>query len=95
VHFQNVLAPAYEKATGIAIEYQVQAAAAAQCQLVSMVENKSGADLAWCRGGLYRDALRTSDIAEEVGKQQGGWYDETAPSVDKGGKSVPNGNIAS
>ena len=47
VHFQNVLAPAYEKATGIKIDYQIQAAGgSAVPQLVSMVENKSGADLA-------------------------------------------------
>ena len=98
VHFQNVMAPAYEKATGIKIDYQIQAAGgSAVPQLVSMVENKSGADLAWVQQEwLYRDALvDVSDIAEEVGKQQGGWYDEIKRlSVDKGKwKSVPNGNI--
>ena len=98
VHFQNVMAPAYEKATGIKIEYQIQAAGgSAVPQLVSMVENKSGADLAWVQQEwLYRDALvDVSDIAEEVGKQQGGWYDEIKRlSVDKGKwKSVPHGNI--
>src|SRR6266436_5156767 len=46
-HFQKVMAPAYEKATGIKIEYQIQAAGGgAVPQLVSMVENKSGPDLA-------------------------------------------------
>ena len=98
VHFQNVMMPAYEKATGIKIEYQIQAAGgSAVPQLVSMVENKSGADLAWVQQEwLYRDALvDVSDIAEEVGKQQGGWYDEIKRlSVDKGKwKSVPKGNI--
>ena len=98
VHFQNVMAPAYEKATGIKIEYQIQAAGgSAVPQLVSMVENKTGADLAWVQQEwLYRDALvDVSDIAEEVGKQQGGWYDEIKRlSIDKGKwKSVPNGNI--
>ena len=66
-------------------------------QLVSMVENKSGADLAWVQQEwLYRDALvDVSDIAEAVGKEQGGWYDEIKLlSVDKGKwKSVPHGNI--
>ena len=59
VHFQNVMAPAYEKATGIKIEYQIQAAGgSAVPQLVSMVENKAGADLAWVQQEwLYRDAL--------------------------------------
>jgi spermidine/putrescine-binding protein len=68
VHFQNVMAPAYEKATGIKIEYQIQAAGgSAVPQLVSMVENKAGADLAWVQQEwLYRDALvDVSDIAEE------------------------------
>ena len=97
-HFQNVMAPAYEKATGIKIEYQIQAAGgSAVPQLVSMVENKNGADLAWVQQEwLYRDALvDVTDIAEEVGKQQGGWYDEIKRlSIDKGKwKSVPNGNI--
>jgi multiple sugar transport system substrate-binding protein len=97
-HFQKVMAPTYEKATGIKIEYLIQAAGgSAVPQLVSMVENKSGADLAWVQQEwLYRDALvDVSDIAEEVGKQQGGWYEEIKRlSVDKGKwKSVPNANI--
>jgi multiple sugar transport system substrate-binding protein len=97
-HFIKVVAPAYEKATGIKIEYLVQAAGGgAVPQLVSMVENKSGADLAWTQQEwLYREALvDVSDIAEGVGKEQGGWYDEVkALSIDKGKwKSVPHGNI--
>src|ERR1700693_4391415 len=44
-HFQKVMAPAYEKATGIKIEYQIQAACgSAVPQLGSIVEYKSGAD---------------------------------------------------
>src|SRR5438552_17446086 len=62
-----------------------------------MVENKSGADLAWTQQEwLYRHALvDVSDIAEEVGKQQGGWYDEIKRlSIDKGkSKTVPQANI--
>jgi len=97
-HFIKVVGPAYEKATGIKIEYLVQAAGGgAVPQLVSMVENKSGADLAWTQQEwLYRDALvDVSDIAEAVGKEYGGWYDEVKLlSVDKGKwKSVPHGNI--
>src|SRR5262245_53926674 len=97
-HFQKVLIPAYQKATGIKIEYQIQAAGGgAVPQLVSMVENKSGADLAWVQQEwLYRDALvDVSDIAEAVGKEQGGWYDEIKLlSVDNGKwKSVPQVNI--
>ncbi|PYN35896.1 MAG: hypothetical protein DME01_09945, partial [Candidatus Rokuibacteriota bacterium] len=78
-HFIKVMIPAYQKATGIKIDYQIQAAGgSAVPQLVSMVENKSGADLAWVQQEwLYRDALvDVSDVAEAVGKEQGGWYDE-------------------
>src|SRR5207247_11220588 len=66
-HFQKVMVPAYQKATGIKIDYQIQAAGGgAVPQLVSLVENKSGADLAWVQQEwLYRDALvDVSDIAE-------------------------------
>jgi multiple sugar transport system substrate-binding protein len=97
-HFQKVMIPAYQKATGIKIDYQIQAAGgSAVPQLVSMVENKSGADLAWVQQEwLYRDALvDVSDIAEAVGKENGGWYDEIKHlSVDNGKwKSVPQANI--
>jgi len=97
-HFMKVMIPAYDKATGIKIDYQIQAAGgSAVPQLVSMVENKSGADVAWTQQEwLYRDALvDVSDIAEAVGKEQGGWYEEIKLlSVDKGKwKSVPQANI--
>src|SRR5499425_1902828 len=97
-HFIKVLIPAYQKATGIKIDFQIQAAGgSAVPQLVSMVENKSGADVAWVQQEwLYRDALLdVSDIADAVGKEQGGWYEEIKLlSVDKGKwKSVPQANI--
>src|SRR5689334_5618439 len=97
-HFLKVMAPAYEKEMGIKIEYQIQAAGGgAVPQLVSMVENKSGADVAWMQQEwLYRDALvDVSDIADYVGKTYGGWYDAIKLlSVDNGKwKTVPNSNI--
>src|SRR5437667_1753388 len=100
VHFQNVMAPAYEKATGIKIEYQIQAAGgSAVPQLVSMVENKSGADLAWVQQEwLYRDALvDVSDIAEAVGKQQGAGTtrSSTCQSTTASGSPCPTRTSAS
>lgn len=97
-HFQKVLAPAYEKATGIKIEYLIQAAGgSAVPQLITMVQNKSGADLAWVQQEwLYREALvDVSDIAEAAGKAQGGWYDEIKRLSVWDGKwrSIPHGNI--
>src|SRR2546429_9261456 len=97
VHFQNVMAPAYEKATGIKIEYQIQAAGgSAVPQLVSMVENKSGADLAGVQQEwLYRAALfDVSDMAEAAGKEQAGGVGEVKRVSIHRGKvnSRPHGN---
>jgi multiple sugar transport system substrate-binding protein len=97
-YFMKTMIPAYEKATGIKIEYTIQAAGGvAVPQLVAMVQNKSGADLAWTQQEwLFREALvDVSDIAEPAGKAQGGWYDEIKRlSVWEGKwRSVPHGNI--
>ena len=66
-------------------------------RLVSIVESKAPVDAAWVQQEwLYRDALLdVSDIAEEAGKQQGGWYPEIKNrSVWEGKwKSVPFGII--
>src|SRR5437667_9136627 len=49
-HFQKVLIPAYQKATGIKIDYQIQAAGgSAVPQLVSMVKTRSAAAWPWVR----------------------------------------------
>ena len=97
-HFKNILIPRYQKETGIKINYEIVAAGgSAVPRLVSIVESKAPVDSAWVQQEwLYRDALLdVSDIAEEAGKQQGGWYPEIKSlSVWEGKwKSVPFGNI--
>ena len=50
-------------------------------RLVSIVESKAPVDVGWVQQEwLYREGLLdVSDIAEEVGKQQGGWYSPASP----------------
>ncbi len=97
-HFKNVMIPRYQKEAGIKLNYEIVAAGgSAVPRLVSIVESKAPVDAAWVQQEwLYRDALLdVSDIAEEVGKQQGGWYPEIKALSQWEGKwkSVPFGNI--
>ncbi len=97
-YFKNTLIPRYEKDNGIKLNYEIVAAGgSALPRLISVVESKAPVDVAWMQNEwLYRDGLLdVSDIAEEIGKQQGGWY----PAIKKlsmwEGKwlTVPFGNI--
>jgi multiple sugar transport system substrate-binding protein len=97
-HFKNVLIPRYQQEAGIKINYEIVAAGgSAVPRNVSIVESKAPVDAGWVQQEwLYREGLLdVSDIAEEIGKQQGGWYPEIkALSVWEGKwKSVPFGNI--
>jgi len=97
-HFKNVLIPRYQQETGIKVNYEIVAAGgSAVPRLVSVVESKAPVDVAWVQQEwLYRESLLdVSDIAEEVGRQQGGWYPEIKTlSVWEGKwRSVPFGNI--
>jgi len=97
-HFKNILIPRYQKETGIKVNYEIVAAGgSAVPRLVSIVESKAPVDVAWLQlEWLYRDGLLdVSDIAEEVGRQGGGWYPAVKDlSIWEGKwKSVPFGNI--
>ena len=97
-HFKNVLIPRYQQETGIKLNYEIVAAGgSAVPRLVSIVESKAPVDSGWVQQEwLYREGLLdVSDIAEEVGKQQGGWYPEVRALSQWEGKwkSVPFGNI--
>jgi len=97
-HFKNVLIPRYQQETGIKLVYEIVAAGgSAVPRNVSIVESKAPVDAGWLQQEwLFREGLLdVSDIAEEVGKQQGGWYPEIKNlSVWEGKwKSVPFGNI--
>src|SRR5712664_1965381 len=97
-HFKNVLIPRYQQETGIKIVYEIIAAGgSAVPRTVAIVESKAPVDAGWVQQEwLYREGLLdVSDIAKDVGKQQGGWYSEIEGlSVWEGKwKSEPFGNI--
>jgi multiple sugar transport system substrate-binding protein len=95
----NTLAPAYEKETGIKINYEVTSVGSGSTRISTIVETGSGADIAgnallWVIqfGDKYLDV---GDIAEDIGKAQGGWYDggREAVLVDGKWKAIPFSNI--
>ena len=97
-HFNKVLIPRYQQETGIKISYEIVAAGgSAVPRNVSIVESKAPVDAGWVQQEwLYREGLLdVSDIAEEVGKQQGGYYPSIVELSKWNGKwySVPFGNI--
>jgi multiple sugar transport system substrate-binding protein len=97
-HFNKVLIPRYQQETGIKISYEIVAAGgSAVPRNVSIVESKAPVDAGWVQQEwLYREGLLdVSDIAEAVGKEQGGYYPAITELSKWNGKwySVPFGNI--
>jgi multiple sugar transport system substrate-binding protein len=98
-YMQNTLAPAYEKQTGVKVVYEITAVGSLPSRDSAIIETGSGADvsmLALLFPFLYQDKLLdVSDIAEDMGKKQGGWYDvgKEAGMIDGKWKSVPFCNI--
>jgi multiple sugar transport system substrate-binding protein len=97
--FQNTLATAYEKETGIKVVYELISVGSGPTRYSTIIETGSGADII-APGLLYPflfqdKLLDVSDIAEEMGKKQGGWYDVARESatVDGKWKAIPFGNI--
>jgi multiple sugar transport system substrate-binding protein len=98
-YFQQSLAPAYEKLTGIKINYELASVGTLQTRVTTAAETGTGADLTlnffnW--PFLYDEKyVDVTDIAEAVGKQQGGWYDSAKEACVVNGKwkAVPFGNV--
>ena len=98
-YFQKTLAPAYEKATGVAIKYELVSVGGLQTRVTTVAETKSGPDMTlnffnW--PFLYdQNYVDVGDIAEEVGKKSGGWHDAAKEAVVVNGKwkAVPFGNV--
>ena len=98
-YFKNTIAPAYEKATGIKVNYDLVSVGSTQTRVTTAAETGSGPDLsllvfnwAW----LYDEKLvDVSDIAEEAGKANGGWHDsiKEAAIVNGKWKAIPFGNV--
>jgi multiple sugar transport system substrate-binding protein len=78
-YMKNVLAPAYEKETGVKIVYEIISVGSSPARIASISETGTGADITmnltlipFLYDEKYADV---GDIAEEMGKEQGGWYD--------------------
>ena len=98
-YVQKTLAPAYEKETGVKVVYEVTSVGSLPTRISTIAETGSGADITMnglLQPFLFGDKyLDVSDIAEEVGKAQGGWYDagKEAVVVDGKWKAIPFSNI--
>ena len=82
--FKNTLAAAYEKATGIKIIYELVSVGSLLTRLTTVAETGSGPDMTTIGFNwpfLFDEKLvDVSDIADEIGKKRGGWYDIGAGS---------------
>jgi multiple sugar transport system substrate-binding protein len=75
-YFQKTLAPAYEKQTGIKVNYELTSVGSLQTRISTIAETGSGADVTmtfFLLPFLFDEKLLdVSDIAEEAGNKQGG-----------------------
>ncbi len=98
-YMQKTLAPAYEKETGVKINYELTSVGSLPTRASTVAETGSGADITMnitLMPFLFADKyLDVGDIAEEAGKSQGGWYPAGKESVFVDGKwkGVPFSNI--
>jgi multiple sugar transport system substrate-binding protein len=98
-YVQNTLVPAYEKETGVKVTYELTSVGSLPTRLSTISETGSGADVAMIfllYPFLFDEKLAdVSDIAEDIGKKQGGWYDaaKEAAIVNGKWKAIPHSNI--
>jgi multiple sugar transport system substrate-binding protein len=98
-YMMDTLAPAYEKETGVKIVYEITSVGSLPSRDSTIIETGSGADLSMLAllfPFLYQDKLLdVSDIADDMGKKQGGWYDVGKEAGMIGGKwkAIPFSNI--
>lgn len=98
-YFKNTIAPAYEKATGIKINYELVSVGSLQTRVTTVAETGNGPDMSTVYFNwpyLFDEKLvDVSDIAEEIGKKAGGWHDSAKDSVLVNGKwkAIPFGNV--
>ena len=98
-YFKNTIAPAYEKATGIKINYELVSVGSLQTRVTTAAETGSGPEMSTVYFNwpfLFDEKLvDLSDIAEEIGKKAGGWHDSVKESVIVNGKwkALPFGNV--
>ncbi|HEY5726444.1 MAG TPA: extracellular solute-binding protein, partial [Methylomirabilota bacterium] len=90
-------APEASKALGAEVQFEFINANDLQPRITAAVQSGSGADIIqmlWNWPQLYQNALvDVSDVAEPIGKAQGGYYDVFTSTAKVGGKwlAVPHG----
>src|SRR3954451_13487210 len=98
-YFKNPIATAYEKATGIKVNYDLVSVGSLQTRVTTAAETGSGPDMSTVYFNwpfLFDQKLvDVSDVAEEIGKKAGGWHDSVKEAVVVNGKwkAIPFGNV--
>src|SRR5882762_8812736 len=81
-----------KKATGITLKLETVNANDLQARITSAIQSGSGADIIMAIGNwpqLYGDSLAdASDVAEEIGQAQGGYYDVSRQVATVGNKWI-------
>src|ERR1700758_3468598 len=96
-YFKNTIAPAYEKATGIKINYELVSVGSLQTRVTTAAETGAGPEMSTVYFNwpyLFDEKLvDVSDIAEEIGKKGGGWHEPVKETVIVNGKwkAIPFG----
>jgi len=97
--FKKTLVPEYQKATGIAVDYQLISVGSLQTRMATAAETGNGPDMTLAFFNwpfLFDEKLAdVSDIADGIGKKNGGWYDSAKEAVVVNGKwkAIPFGNV--
>src|SRR5215813_13072857 len=81
-----------KKATGITLKVETINANDLQARITSAIQSGTGADIIMAIGSwpqLYAESLAdTSDVAEEIGKAQGGYYEVSKQVATVGGRWI-------
>src|SRR5437764_1882409 len=89
-YFQKTLAPAYQKETGVKLNYELTSVGSLPTRISTISETGSGSDVTmmfFLLPFLFDEKLLdVSDIAEEAGQKQGGWYDSAREAGMVNGK---------
>jgi multiple sugar transport system substrate-binding protein len=97
--FKNTLVPEYQKAAGVAVDYQLISVGSLQTRIATAAETGNGPDitLTFFNWPFLFDEkfVDVSDIAEAIGKKNGGWYKSAEEAVIVNGKwkAIPFGNV--
>ena len=89
---KNQIVQECKKATGITLKVETVNANDLQSRITSAIQSGSGADIIMAIGNwpqLYAESLAdSSDVAEEIGKAQGGYYDVSRQVATVGNKWI-------